>query len=815
MTTAYAPFSQSHAQWIWTAEGDYSTPAEASPSHYQVRYFRRAFQLDPSQTGPFRIHVSADTRFLLFLNGEFIGRGPCSGDVLHHYYESFELPASLLQESNALAAVVFDYSPVQCNPPKLGAPAAFPCHSGGFLLEMERDGTSILKTDASWKTAVDHAYRFHAEGNDFGAFIGYFEDLDLSALPEDWNQVSFDDGDWAFATELYPGTRLEQYVDAQGPYGLIEHEAEKPVESPLPGDERERAVLPGGESAPENWQAFFQQGQAITLDVGTTTTVILPLAREWTGFPRLAFKGGSGSTVRLRYAEALRLPKETENAAIFGADQSTADVSIGWSDDSTGWTFDTRGKLSGYCDIIRPDGRAFTYEPHHFRTFKYIQMEVSVAEDPLTLTGLELHSTGYPLDNRAAFQSSSEELNRIYEISWHTLRLSAHETYFDCPYYEQLQYVTDGYINMLNTLIAAGETKLPRQFVEQIGWSLNHEGLVWCRYPSRIPGFIPGQCLEWIASLHDFVLHSGDVAFARQHSRHLYSILDFFAQRIGSRGLPEALPWWNWIDWCPGWKRGVPPGAEAGPVLSLCAKYTLALDQATSLAEWSGEEAASAEYARRRDAAREALNRVFWNEADGRYAENVTDPAYASQLGNAFAVLAGAPDAGKARCLTEAFTAGDMTPASYMGMFFIRLARAKLGCYSIDNLCQPYREMLDYGLSTWAEDTCYWRSLCHGYSAHPIVDCVQIVLGLQVDSPGGRRISARPMVDVLERAEGCLPTPRGHIVLAWDRSGHDPNLSIEIPEGTELSLYLPNDKQALQLGGGRHSFPLEAVTTLS
>ena len=40
------PFVQ-RASWIWSAEGTHAVPpaGQASPSHYQVRYFRRGFEL--------------------------------------------------------------------------------------------------------------------------------------------------------------------------------------------------------------------------------------------------------------------------------------------------------------------------------------------------------------------------------------------------------------------------------------------------------------------------------------------------------------------------------------------------------------------------------------------------------------------------------------------------------------------------------------------------------------------------------------------------------------------------------------------------
>ncbi|MBM3854105.1 MAG: hypothetical protein FJ399_13280, partial [Verrucomicrobia bacterium] len=70
------PFTQD-ASWIWSAEGSHAAPPAGggSPSHYQVRMFRRSFEVeDPAAAR--MVQVSADSRYLFFCNGVLLGRGP-------------------------------------------------------------------------------------------------------------------------------------------------------------------------------------------------------------------------------------------------------------------------------------------------------------------------------------------------------------------------------------------------------------------------------------------------------------------------------------------------------------------------------------------------------------------------------------------------------------------------------------------------------------------------------------------------------------------------------------------------------------------
>src|SRR3954469_12254908 len=96
-----APFVQ-HASWIWSGEGSHGVPPpeSATPSHYQVRYFRRSFEVAESIGARLTVQVSADSRYLFFCNGEFVGRGPAKGDVNHHFYDTFDLSDRLVAGPN-------------------------------------------------------------------------------------------------------------------------------------------------------------------------------------------------------------------------------------------------------------------------------------------------------------------------------------------------------------------------------------------------------------------------------------------------------------------------------------------------------------------------------------------------------------------------------------------------------------------------------------------------------------------------------------------------------------------------------------------
>src|SRR5690606_36146495 len=115
--------------------------------------------------------------------------------------------------------------------------------------------------------------------------------------------------------------------------------------------------------------------------------------------------------------------------------------------------------------------------------------------------------------------SNDEQLRRIWEVGWRTARLCAQETYVDCPYYEQLQYVGDTRIQALISLYVSGDDRLMRKAIRLFNWSSNYEGITASRYPTRINQYIPPFSLYWINMVHDYWMHRPDSVFVKEQLR--------------------------------------------------------------------------------------------------------------------------------------------------------------------------------------------------------------------------------------------------------------------------------------------------------
>lgn len=115
------------APWIWLP--DYNDTADQlSPARFVL--FRRTFTVEKSLAdAAYSIHISADSRYRLYINGQSISFGPCKSYPARWYYETVDLAPYLAEGKNVLSARVLRYSPA-----KYGTSSIVRTNMPGFLV---------------------------------------------------------------------------------------------------------------------------------------------------------------------------------------------------------------------------------------------------------------------------------------------------------------------------------------------------------------------------------------------------------------------------------------------------------------------------------------------------------------------------------------------------------------------------------------------------------------------------------------------------------------------------------------------------------
>jgi hypothetical protein len=753
------------AHWI--------APPNVPGDSFTVFHARRSFALTDLPRR-FVIHVSADNRYKLFVNGAEISSGPQRSDVTHWRYETIDIAPQLHPGRNVVAALVWNWGAAR--------PVAQHSHRTGFLVQGDSPAeATLVNTGTSWKVLIDSAYApiviTSADmGNYYAAAPG--DSIDGARYPWGWETVRYVDDGWL--TPAIVGT-VRRQATPPGDYGEIsgwqlERRSIPPIE------EKEQRLVSVRRSSGVHANNDFLRGTGdLVIPARATASILVDQYKTTDAYPVLETSGGAGTSVRLTYAEALVDAKGQK----------------GNRNDIDGRT------IHGVHDVFLPDGGAHRrFTTLYWRSFRYIQLDVTTRDEPLRIHDLRGIFTAYPFVERGRFSSDLPWLADMWRMNWNGARIGAFETYMDTPYWEQLQYIGDTRIQSLISLYVAGDDRLMRQALEHFDLSRIPEGLTTSRYPSSLTQIIPPFSLIYVAMVHDYFMHRSDDAFVRARLPGIRGVLDWYGRHIDSTGMLGAMPYWNYVDWTPRWDRGVPPQADAGHSTTISLLYVYALDRAAELEQALGMRGAAVNYRARADAVRAAIRTRAWDSARGLFRDSPDSVSYSQQT-NVLAILADAVPVGRERAVMERVLADTtLTPASYYFSFYVLEALRKAGLADryIERLA-PWQRMLQLGLTSAPENPEPTRSDTHAWAAHPNYGLLATVLGIRPSRPGFRSVMIAPALGPLHHAEGRVPHPLGEIEVSFVRTAGGLRADITLPRevGGELEL----EGQRRQLHAGR------------
>ena len=754
----------------WIAPGEELSAQSIS----RVFYLRKEFQVeDPAAFK--RAYVSADSKYKLWVNGVPAARGPQRYNPKHHRYDTVDLSSLVKPGKNTIAAEVIYWGP--------GGPIFQMSVQPAFLFEC-----GGLQSDDSWKSLVSPGIDT-AGMNGFRWGLGYLagnwlEKVDARLIPVNWNQPEFDDSSWKPAKKL---GRAEIWGegDTRMPWKLLPRDIRPMEERPAQDCEIiQSGLVKDDKDFPPFVYDVEPASEKPSLPVtipgdGKIHYVVFNAGKLITGYPMLDLEGDEGAVVEIMYTEAPSLNRKKNKRNVFEGDK----------------------RVEGYNDVyITRNGRQ-VYETFLHRTFWYVRVSVK-SDKPVTIHGLKYRWTSYNFDERGKFECSDPVLNNIWNVGWYTVRMCAHETYEDCPYYEQLQYVGDTRIQALVTYLASGDPDLPANAIRQMNVSRLPEGLTYSRYPDHVFQVIPGFSLFWVKMVDDYYTHTGDVELLKEVAGGVYSVLRFFESYKTDLGFIAKVPYWNFHDWKFD-NGGRPPASEENCTITTML-YKGALDAGVRIFEALGDSHEAARFREKSDAVKNALNQHAWSETEGLYTDGVSIKSL-SKHANIYAILFGIADEAKTqRIAKRLFDDPALRSTTFYFAHYLHQVADKLNQPErILNDMNRWISMLDKGTSTWWETPDNTRSDCHAWSATPTYTFMRLILGVRILEPGYKRVQIRPYTSGLELAKGVVPTPHGDIQIDW-KQGDKFTLNAVIPEGVQADVVLPNGA-AQTIGAGSHT----------
>lgn len=714
---------------------------DSQRDQYGVYYFRKDINLN-AQPSQFKVYVSADQRYKLYVNGHLASLGPARNDSKHWNYETVDLAPYLKSGKNVVAAQVWSEGRFK--------PVPNATIQVGFILMGEGD-SKVLHTDGTWKCIQDPSYTPLRQSVPGYYALGAGEGVDMNKHISDWMDPNNTLEGWKDAKPYAMGA---PHDDASGTGVYSGHPL---VASTLPQVERTYQRLntvrkDGGMTMPKGFPA--QQGE-IAIPAHTTTDILLDQDFLTNGFFTLNMSKGAQAKVKIQYAESLY---------------------TGENGNKKGNRNEVEGKrFVGRFDEITSNGKDNqSFTTLDWRTWRYVNLHIETQDEPLVLNDVYGTFVGYPFQLKAKLDTDNQELQKMMEIGWRTARLCAIETYTDCPFYEQLQYLGDTRIQALVSLYNTGDDRLMKNYLRQADMSRNAEGITMGRAPSELPQYITPYALHYIYALHDYMMYGADQDFVFDLVPGAEQILHYFSRYTLPDGRVSGLPGWNFTDWCynKGWQMGVPqPAANDGGTSILDLQLLYAYQMLGDMEQRQGNAFMAKQYADKAAQLTNAINKAYWVESKGLYANN-TDKNQFSQHAQALAILCGLADGSKALDMAnKMLTDETLDYCTVYFKFYLHQALTKVGLGD-DYLkwLDIWRENISMGLTTWGEtsDVDGTRSDCHAWGASPNIEFFRTLLGIDSASPAFKTVKIEPHLGDIKKIGGSMPHPQGEITVAYE-----------------------------------------------
>ncbi len=794
---------------------------ESVPYHCHLMC-RKTFDLDAPPTEA-RILVAVADKYMLYVNGEYIGRGPCRTPGPQWVsYDTHDLTTRLRPGRNVVAVMAYCY----------GCPNNFSVDQrAGLWTQLEAampGGQQItVGTDASWK--VRRAEGWRRDVRVVNSFQGMpIEIYEAGKDPEDWMAVTFDDAGWESAVAL----------SSDDEWGPVERRAAweylEPRLTPLL---REREVFPvkilrvaeaaprqdgkplAETDVPERLDAEthlpLEKVEAVAADSlvaggagkavftsrdGRDPVLILDFGRPYMGIPRLHFDAAAGAVVEMTFGNTV----------------------------TDGRVFAPSHVPSLYGDRYVAREGSQTWQPFEHKTgTRFLQVVFRTDGKPLTLRSVSLISQEYPVEERGAFACSDDTLSKLWRAGVDTNYLHLEDCYTCDSVRERHAYLMAGEIEQSHWAyyaaygdIAATDLNFRHTTRGQIaGGQLRcfmiGSGNATRGFPLRtLPlasaataTFMPTYSALFAEAVLNRQRWFPKPGFVEEHYGALTRLAEWFERQSGEDGLIVNAPPIVWFDW-PNFRKWSEAEKVRGANFAVNALWYRMQIAMAELASRVGRADDQARYAAQAERLRTTLRREFWDAERGLYADVVDNGQRLDLYGellNALALLFNIATDEQRPAIVKNLLAppADLTRVSplYFNYVLEALLREGEDAYVWRYAAERYRPILALSdfptlVEEWEDSPNGINSTIHGTPGGVVLTLSTYALGVFPLEDGFRRVRIQPHPGGLTWARGVLPTAAGEIGVEWRKTESEFRLDVRLPEGVNAEFRVPSGEES-------------------
>lgn len=722
---------------------------------------RRVFTR-PANFGQVICHLSCNSLYELWVNGQRVGRGPNPSFPGYLYFDSHDITALLRPGENVIAIHAYNFGPTMQS--TLGQNPG----PGGLIVQIENDGQLLLVTDECWRVIQDPSRKQHTYPIS-GHRGGFKEICDGRVTLGEWQALSFEDSGWEPAFVI--GTASAE------PFGF-------PIPSEIP-PLRTATVFPVNSYFHTSGHTYggkrndVARPDALLVD-DDNCTVIQPLSPDFAPSLLIDFGrgvygrfeihiqdgGDGGATIELSYGESLHLTL-----------------------------------VDRY--IVRPGAQCYT--PFERRGGRYVQLTFRNCISPIRIRHVVCHEQSYPAVQQGEFVCSDAQLNQIWRVGRDTSLANMHDHFEDAPWREQTLYAGDLVNSARIAYYVWGDEALARKCLQQFARLQNEDGLIPLFGPAPKSHFVlPEYPALWITSVWNHYLHWGDHKLLAELWPFVCRCLKWYADRSDQDGLfvrrPDE-PWGVFIDNLSNITATEDLAAEQ-------MVYCQAVRHAGLMAEMLGDVARSEDLSQLAERLKSAIETRYWSDEHECLVDS-RSPGHegVTQATNGLALFLDMVRPSRRAALKEVLSCRSKAPPVRAGNLAHTMVEALVHRdqpqEALDRIREYWGGMLDRGA------TQYWEvfdpespegampqrlwSLSHAFCAGPAYALPAYFGGIRPLKPGFESVIIRPKLADLSWLKATVPTPRGQIqVRCHAVSGSDGSRYVEcgIPENVEATVVL-------------------------
>jgi hypothetical protein len=777
------------SQWIWMDEAFGSDAMLA----------RRTFELSgpPAKA---MLRITATSQYQLYINGEYVCRGPARSAPHHQSYDILDITGMLGEGLNTLA--------VRVHYQREGRSYNFPGRAGLLAqLDIVSNGREIsIVTNDSWKVAPDSSWNNRSPRiNRFQPVVS--DRVDMRRHISGWYGPGFSDTGWPDAEPLMrtTGWPLPQVntkaraltppwtslVPRDIPYLMEKEELAVELLMATPTDDPITDVPTGifhiNKQVASALSKYRQGKEPLVIpasDTGGAWLLLFDFGKVLNGMPKLDIEGPAGAMVDILCAPYLVNDQFTQKVV-----------------DSD---FRDRLVLSGKRDV---------WEATYFKPVRYLGIVIQTGNNPVRLHAAGINKIEYPFERKGNILSSDAPwVEKYMEASAKTIRVCTTDGYTD-NYRERRQYAQTGFYAALGNYWIFGDLALQRRYLVQVAQEQEGNGIMPAYAPLAGDDFmiiLDANCL-WIRGLRNYLLYSGDTVTAVQLLPAAVKLMNLLHTLTDSLGLIDHPPYPYWLDHALNDRRGAN--------FSLNGHYLGALEDFAQLLGWLNEPGKEL-YLNRAKVLRQSLRTYFWDNDRKLYADALIDGKRSdmfSEHANTMALAMNVATSVQADAITRQLLAPEqhdfikrnsgitmVTPAmSYL------LHKGLCNHGYIEESFRMFRERFDRMLvpctnrTLWEE---WWldgtgrsgtfkkgrtRSDAQTESAFPPALFAEYLLGIRPVKPGMKEVELFYSPAGLDHVEGRVPSPEGDMTVLWDlNSEGSRELVVEVPGAMQVNLDL-------------------------